>query len=56
MLSAYDRTLGYDPKDPDKVVVPRGINPSVPREWLLAIFAFSWPLNMKANFALKELA
>jgi len=51
MVSAFDDTLQ---KVDDKMIVPRGLRPQVPREWLISGYVFCWPSDMKPDYMLES--
>jgi len=46
MLRAFDNQLETDKLNPQFIILPRGIKPIVPIEWLLTGYLLQWPRNI----------
>lgn len=52
-VRAWERTLEIVHEDGEELmVVPRQIQPKVPRQWLISGYAFEWPENMLPTYML----
>jgi len=55
MIRAFDGELKKDPVHEGRIILPRGINPIVPQEWLVTGYIIQWPRNIYPDFNLHHL-
>jgi len=55
MLRAFDGQLEKDPINEGRIILPRGIMPVVPKDWLSTGYILQWPRNIFPDFNLHHL-